>query len=525
MKLVNFFTGIIFTALVLPALTLAASSDFTIRTFVGSDTTPPTTPTLLAVVPVATTQINVNWTAATDDVAVAGYLVFRGGVQIATTTLLTYSDTGLTASTTYSYFIDAFDTFGNISSSSATVATTTLPIVVTPPSATTTAVSGAQTGTLIKTMAKSLIVETTQRAAILTWETKRSTQYTLQWGRTTSFELGSVSGSIFKQAHQTTIDNLEPGTTYYYKLEAVNEGGLRTLIASDRFTTKSPILDPDFIPNVQQFTARAEDSDVRLTWSNNFTNPNYVVRVVRSHLFYPSTIQSGAVVYEGRAQSFLDSQALALRSPQYYTIFVLDGTGAVSSGAVARAYRTSAAPGEGTDSGPETIPVAPIDVGNDTVVRASSISLIQGESMSPFDAGLILDMNEQYLISIPYSAVPKNLKSIIVTVQNPSNQRLVSAYLLKLNPTGDAYVAVVAKAGIVGQARITVEVFDYEQATVRRISTTVTFVDLTTPVPFFPDRLLQSGPYVLLALITLGSGCGFWWLLLKRRKKGINSRA
>lgn len=90
------------------------------------DTTVPTTPATLSATPVSTSQINLAWTASTDNVAVTGYNVFRGGVKVGTSTGSTYSDTGLTASTTYSYYVQAYDAAGNVSGTSTSVSATTL---------------------------------------------------------------------------------------------------------------------------------------------------------------------------------------------------------------------------------------------------------------------------------------------------------------------------------------------------------------------------------------------------------------
>ena len=98
------------------------------------DTTAPSVPTNLTTATVSTSQINLSWTASTDNVGVTGYKVFRGGVQIATSTGITYSDTGLTASTTYSYTVAAADLEGNVSAQSSPVIATTQSATVPPPS-------------------------------------------------------------------------------------------------------------------------------------------------------------------------------------------------------------------------------------------------------------------------------------------------------------------------------------------------------------------------------------------------------
>src|SRR5262249_3449199 len=75
-----------------------------------ADTQPPTAPSNLTATGVSGTQINLSWTASTDNVGVTGYLVERcqgsgcsNFVQIATPTGTTFSDTGLLSGTSYSY--------------------------------------------------------------------------------------------------------------------------------------------------------------------------------------------------------------------------------------------------------------------------------------------------------------------------------------------------------------------------------------------------------------------------------------
>ena len=101
----------------------------------GSDTTPPSVPTNLQTSKVTSTTLTLTWSASTDNVAVAGYRIFRNGAQVGTTTTATsYSDMGLTASTTYSYTVAAYDTSNNVSAQSQPIIVTTAPPAVTPPS-------------------------------------------------------------------------------------------------------------------------------------------------------------------------------------------------------------------------------------------------------------------------------------------------------------------------------------------------------------------------------------------------------
>ena len=92
----------------------------------AADTTAPTAPTLTAS---GTTQTatTLNWSGATDNVAVTGYDVYQGGSLLgSTTTATTYSVSGLTPSTTYSFTVKAKDAAGNISVASNAASVTTL---------------------------------------------------------------------------------------------------------------------------------------------------------------------------------------------------------------------------------------------------------------------------------------------------------------------------------------------------------------------------------------------------------------
>jgi hypothetical protein len=90
-----------------------------------SDLTSPTSPTHLSAVAASLSELDLSWTVSTDNVGVSGYKIFRAGFQIATSTFTSYADTGLTASTTYTYTVKAFDAAGNVSSASNIATSTT----------------------------------------------------------------------------------------------------------------------------------------------------------------------------------------------------------------------------------------------------------------------------------------------------------------------------------------------------------------------------------------------------------------
>ncbi|MEU6621185.1 glycoside hydrolase family 18 chitinase [Streptomyces litmocidini] len=71
---------------------------------------PPSAPGTPVASNVTDTSAKLTWTAATDDKGVKNYDVLRDGTKVTTTTGLTFTDSGLTAGTDYSYTVVARDT-------------------------------------------------------------------------------------------------------------------------------------------------------------------------------------------------------------------------------------------------------------------------------------------------------------------------------------------------------------------------------------------------------------------------------
>ena len=102
-----------------------ASNTVNVTTLSLSDTTAPTTSTLTAS-GTTTSTTNLSWSPASDNVGVASYNVYQNGILKATTGSTTCMVSGLSASTTYGFYIIAKDAAGNSSAASNTSNTTTL---------------------------------------------------------------------------------------------------------------------------------------------------------------------------------------------------------------------------------------------------------------------------------------------------------------------------------------------------------------------------------------------------------------
>jgi subtilisin family serine protease/chitodextrinase len=105
----------------------ASSTPLSVTTPNGSndDTESPTAPTNLYGFAQTSNSITLNWTASTDNSAVKGYQVFRDGKLVGTSTTTDYTDTGLTANTSHSYYVKAYDAANNLSDPSNTTEAST----------------------------------------------------------------------------------------------------------------------------------------------------------------------------------------------------------------------------------------------------------------------------------------------------------------------------------------------------------------------------------------------------------------
>lgn len=81
------------------------------------DTLAPSVPTALSLTTATSTAVTLAWGASTDTggSGLAGYRLYRNGVQIGTTAALTLTDSTVTGWATYAYTVAAYDNAGNVS--------------------------------------------------------------------------------------------------------------------------------------------------------------------------------------------------------------------------------------------------------------------------------------------------------------------------------------------------------------------------------------------------------------------------
>jgi len=525
-KILSLF--LFFSFILMPFTVWGASSDFTIKVFPGEDTEPPTTPVMLSVVPVTHNQIDVEWSASTDNYILGGYVLLRDGNPIATTSLTSFNDTGLSSETLYSYEVYAFDSFFNISTTSNLLSTTTLAEPIVPPTPTSTPETPTKTSISLMLLLNNLEITPSHHQATFHFKTNIPARFTLRWGETNDYGKGYVSNEIYRTEHTTTVDGLQSGVNYFYELIGVNAYGASVVLQTGQFTTKT--IDRKITPpNVVRLSSFVQGEDVHLSWQLPPATDIESVRVVRSPLGYPTDINDGFVVYEGLGGSVWDRGALRDSSPQFYTVFVIDKDGNVSSGAVTIAYKLSVS----DPSYPEDPIIPPIVTPTSTTDREISlfdfevndINIFQNNQHFTFlDERISLSYRDYFVLSIPREALPRHLKSIVVTLLDPTDHRRSYSFLLRLNEDKTAYEATIAPLRVLGSSRLQIEIFDFENLLIGRYQKQVDFVVRRDTIEetevVFPDKIVKSlketitmlgvfGGLILLLII-------LWWLQKRR---------
>jgi hypothetical protein len=104
-----------------PAYTAVYDSLFTI----APDTTAPTTPMGVSVTGATQTSISLSWGAASDNVGVTGYNIYRGSSLAGSSPTTSFAADSLSCATTYSFTVQAKDAAGNLSGQSASIGAST----------------------------------------------------------------------------------------------------------------------------------------------------------------------------------------------------------------------------------------------------------------------------------------------------------------------------------------------------------------------------------------------------------------
>lgn len=196
------------------AVALASSTKGTMGV---PDTTAPSAPQNLSVTSVTGSAASLAWGQATDNVGVTGYAIYRNGTKLTTVAGTTYTNTGLTPETAYTYAVTALDKAGNESAKSAEVVATIAAVDF--------AISSY-----------SVPAKTSTSATIATTLTRPGT-VRIQYGVGSNNLTMMAEGTVAASTHEVSLTNLTAATTYYYQITAVDASGTTVTSPVSSFKT------------------------------------------------------------------------------------------------------------------------------------------------------------------------------------------------------------------------------------------------------------------------------------------------
>ena len=344
------------------------------------DTSPPSVPTNFAASAVSSAQIDLTWSASTDNRAVTGYRIWRNGTLLpALETVTTFEDIGLTGSTAYTYTVEAVDGAGNVSGQSNAAVATTLAANATPP--TVSATSPADAATNIA--ANSAITVTFSEAMLQSTLSINTFKLTTQAGAPIA---GTVSASS-TAATFTPSAPLAASTPYTATITtgATNSAG-NALAANFTWNFATGAV-PDTTPPTVSATSPANaatgvalNTSVSATFSEPMTNSSLTTASFTLVTTSSGAAISGRVTMSGNTATFTPSAAFA--GSTHYTATITAAAKDAAGNALATnftwTFTTAAAP----DTTPPTVSATSPANGATGVALNSSLSATFSEAMT-----------------------------------------------------------------------------------------------------------------------------------------------
>ncbi len=285
--------------------------------------TPPSVPTNLTATASSSTQIKLTWSVSipANTTTITSYTIYRNGTDVGTSKTTSYTDTALTAGTTYTYRVSASASNSTTSGLSNSASASTPAQVAIPPSAPTGLKS---TGTLTTSIGLSW----TAVSGASSYNILRDNA-TIGTSTTTTYTDSTVSAS----------------TTYIYAVEAVS--GQATSAPSSNLsvtTPKPPTPTPPSTPIGLTATA-VSSTQVNLSW-NASTGPNGVSGY--------DVYRNGSRIGTSTTTTYGDG-TVAAGTTYSYTVSAYDGAGdtsAQSGGVSVKTPDTSAPSSQSTNCAP-----------------------------------------------------------------------------------------------------------------------------------------------------------------------------
>ncbi len=282
-----------------------------------ADTTSPTKPSGLAASEVTTNSLTLTWNAATDNVGVTSYTIFRGGIAVGSSLTTEFGLGGLAADTIQRITVRAVDRAGNVSAPSPVLEVKTM---ADPPS-----IPVGLTAGSIRTV--SLVVK---------WNA--STGGT---GHISSYDVyldGTLLGSTARRNFGVTA--LKPSTTYHLQITARDGAGNVSPRSEPFVVTTLPDTSRPSAPTALKASA-VEASSFMLTWAAARDNIG-----VEGYKVYVSGVLVGST-----SDTTFPVTGLSPNTAYKVSVRAIDAAGNLSTASPVLAVRTLQ-----TDTTPPTAP-------------------------------------------------------------------------------------------------------------------------------------------------------------------------
>ena len=283
-----------------------------------ADTTAPSAPAALAGTVKSGSEVDLTWSASTDNVAVAGYKVYRDGSAVATVGSTTWFDLGLATGSAHTYQISALDGSGNESAKSASISKTTLNVVPPDTSAPTVPTNVAATSTA-------------PNSATVTWTASTDNTAVTSYTITRGTIVTKVSGMATSYTDVTTAS----ATAYTYTVTALDAAG-NASVASAPATVTTPVGPLDTVkPTVPTgLTATSAPTEIDLAWTaatDDAAVAGYKI------------LRDGTLIGTTYSTTYSDT-GLAAGIAHTYTVAAFDGAGNSSDPSTVATATASPAP-------------------------------------------------------------------------------------------------------------------------------------------------------------------------------------
>ena len=329
-------------------------STASVSTLPAGDSVAPSTPSGLVTSGIAQSSVTLSWSPSSDNVAVTGYRLLRGGSQVASSTGTSFVFTGLSCGTSYNLGVASEDAAGNVSATATTTATTSCPDTAAPSTPTGLATSGVG-----------------QTSVGLSWNGSTDnvgvTGYRI-------FQNGSQIGTSFSPSY--LLGGLTCGTAYTVGVAAVDAAGnVSTTATTNVTTTACPDTTAPSTPTGLVTSAVGATSAI-LSWAPSTDNVSVTGYRLYRGLSQVGTASGTTFTYSG----------LSCGTSYALGVAAVDGAGNVSGSATTN-VTTTPCPDTSAPSTPTGLAASAVDLSSATLSWTASSDNVAVTGYRIFRAG------------------------------------------------------------------------------------------------------------------------------------------